>query len=160
MGVAGTGLMREIEEPVPEHLREFWTQDLWCLHSAPWLRKHWQRTGIMDIEVADAMPEGWRMWLDWQRAVAPANTKEIKTVEADAGRFLGYVRLVGRRRDGVKLEEYCWPDSTRALPLQYAKKPLLRTAALFSDDNRQELLPARVSRRRSAARASRLRQDR
>lgn len=76
------------------------------------------------------MPEGWRMWLEWLGAVAPDNAKEISAVEADAGRFLGFVRLVGRRRDGVKLEEYCWPDSTRSLPTQYARKPLLRTAEL------------------------------
>ena len=34
LGIAGAGLMREIEGPPPEHLREWWTQDLWCLHSA------------------------------------------------------------------------------------------------------------------------------
>lgn len=128
VGIAGAGLMREMEAPVPEHLRDFWTQDLWCLHSATWWRKHWQRTGIMDIEVADAMPEGWRMWLEWLGTVAPDNAKEMNAVAADAGRFLGYVRLVGRRRDGIKLEDYCWPDSTRALPPQYTKKPLLRPA--------------------------------
>jgi len=30
----------------------------------------WERTGIMDINVADTMPDGWQVWLDWQRAVA------------------------------------------------------------------------------------------
>src|SRR5258706_13297493 len=34
VGIAGAGLMREIEGPIPEHLGEWWTQDLWCLHSA------------------------------------------------------------------------------------------------------------------------------
>ncbi len=43
-----------------------------------------------------------------------------------AGRYLGYVRLVGRRRGEAKLEEYCWPDTLRSLPAQYTKKPLLR----------------------------------
>jgi len=38
------------------------------------------------------------------------NAAEIKTLEADAGRYLGYVRVVGRRRGEAKLEEYCWPD--------------------------------------------------
>ena len=71
VGIAGEGLVREIEGPVPEHLREWWTQDVWCLHSASWWRSHWERTGIMDIELADTMPEGWQLWLDWHRAVAP-----------------------------------------------------------------------------------------
>ena len=126
IGVAGAGVVREIEGAVPEHLRECWTQDFWAFHSPAWWRRHWERTGIVDVDVADTMPDGWRFWLDWQRAVAPDNATEIKAVEADAGRYLGYVRLVGRRRDGVKLEEYCWPDTMRSFPLQYTKKPLLR----------------------------------
>jgi SAM-dependent methyltransferase len=125
-GVAGAGLIREVESPVPDHLREIWTQDFWALHSAPWWRHHWERTGIVAIEIADAMPDGWQFWLRWQRAVAPGNSVEILALEADAGRFLGYVRLVGRRRKHVKLEAYCWPDPLRAFPSSYTRKPLLR----------------------------------
>jgi cyclopropane fatty-acyl-phospholipid synthase-like methyltransferase len=126
VGIAGAGLMQEIEGPLPEHLREWWTQDLWCLHSAAWWRRHWERTGIMAIDLADTMPDGWQRWLDWHRIVAPYNAVEIKAIEADAGRYLGYVRLVGRRRGDAKLEEYCWPDTVRSLPMQYTKQPLLR----------------------------------
>jgi SAM-dependent methyltransferase len=126
VGIAGTGLTHEPTGALPEHVREFWTQDLWSLHSAEWFRRHWERTGILDIEKADTMPDGWRCWLDWQRVLAPDNAAEIRTLEADAGRLLGYVRVVGRRRAGVKLEEYCWPDTLRAFPAQYVRKPLLR----------------------------------
>jgi SAM-dependent methyltransferase len=126
VGIAGTGLIREVEGAVPEHLREFWTQDFWAIHSADWWRGHWERTGIIDIELADTMPDGWRFWLEWLRAVAPDNTTEIKAIEADQGRYLGYVRFVGRRRDQVKLEEYCWPDTMKSFASQYTKKPLLR----------------------------------
>ena len=70
-----------------------------------------------------------RCWLDWHRAVAPDNATEIKALEADAGRYLGYVRVVGRRRRSeAKLEEYCWPDTLSPfLQRQYTKKPLLRS---------------------------------
>ncbi len=127
IGVAGAGVMRDIEGAVPAHLQEWWTQDFWGCHSAAWWRRHWEKTGIVDIELADTMPDGWQYWLDWQRAVAPDNAVEIKAVEADRGRYLGYVRIVGRRRGNVKLEEYCWPDTMRSLPPQYTKHPLLRT---------------------------------
>jgi SAM-dependent methyltransferase len=126
IGVAGAGLVQEVEGSVPDHLRAWWTQDLWAFHSAAWWRRHWERTGIMEVEVADTMPDGWRFWLDWQRAVAPDNATEIQAVEADGGRHLGYVRLVGRRRGQVKLEEYCWPDTLRSFAPQYTNKPLLR----------------------------------
>src|SRR6266850_216908 len=53
MAIAGAGLMREMDGPIPDHLRDWWTGDLCCLHSAGWWRQHWGRTGIVDIEVAD-----------------------------------------------------------------------------------------------------------
>jgi hypothetical protein len=80
----------------------------------------------MSIELADTMPDGWHVWLDWIKAVAPGNTTEIKTLEGDGGAYLGYVRLVGRRNGEAKLEDYCWPDTMRSAPAEYAKTPLLR----------------------------------
>jgi SAM-dependent methyltransferase len=121
VGIAGAGLMQEIEGPVPEHLRQWWTNDLWCLHSAAWWRRHWDRTGIMDIEMADTLPDGWRLWLDWHKVVASDNTAEINALEADRGDYLGYVRLVGRRRVETELA-----DPIVSLPAHYTKKPLLR----------------------------------
>jgi hypothetical protein len=59
--------------------------------------------------------------------VAPDNATEIKALEADWGKYFGYVRLVGRRRAGVKLEEYCWPDTMKSFPVSYTRKPLLRS---------------------------------
>jgi len=126
IGVAGAGLVREAEGAVPDHLQGWWTQDFWACHSAAWWRHHWERTGIVDIELADTMPDGWKFWLDWLKAVAPENAAEIKALEIDAGKYLGYVRLVGRRRGEAKLEEYCWPDTMRSFPPEYTKKPLLR----------------------------------
>ena len=123
LGIAGAGLIQEIEGEVPEHLREWWTQDMpWCLHSASWWRRHWERTGIMDIELADTMPDGWQLWLDWLRVIAPNNEVEIKALRADRGASLGFVRVVGRRHGQAKLA-----DHIVSLPVAYTKKPLLRS---------------------------------
>ena len=121
LGIAGAGLMQEIDGPVPEPLRAWWTEDLWCLHSASWWRRHWDRTGIIDVDLADDLPDGWRLWVDWHRLVAPDNTAEIGALEADRGRYLGYVRVVGRRNPGVTLEE-----PIVSLPEHYERKPLMR----------------------------------
>jgi cyclopropane fatty-acyl-phospholipid synthase-like methyltransferase len=121
VGIAGAGLMREIEGAPPEHLRAWWTPDLWCLHSADWWRRHWERTGIMAVDVADTMHHGWQVWLDWQKATFPDNAVEIAALEADRGSFLGYVRLVARRQEGLTLSE-----PIVSLPEQYTKQPLLR----------------------------------
>ena len=120
IGIAGAGLIHEMDA-IPEHLREWWTADMACLHSAAWWARHWGRTGIVDIEVADALPDGWRLWLDWLRLIAPDNAMEIRALESDSGSHLGYVRAVGRRRAEAQLSE-----PIVSMPPHYEKKPLLR----------------------------------
>jgi cyclopropane fatty-acyl-phospholipid synthase-like methyltransferase len=126
IGIAGAGLLQEMPKPVPEHLRAWWTQDCWCLHSADWWRQHWERTDIVQITTADSMEDGWKIWTHWHRTAWPNNTTEIAAIEEDAGRYLTYIRVVGRRQADLKLEEYCWPDPLRSMPQQYEKKPMLR----------------------------------
>jgi hypothetical protein len=91
------------------------------MHSAAWWRRHWERTGIVIVERADTMAEGWRQWLEWQRTVSPNNHVEMRAVEADGGHFLGYVRVVGRRQADARLEE-----PIGSIPTQYTMRPLLR----------------------------------
>ena len=71
-----------------------------------WWRRHWERTGIVSIDVADTMPDGWQRWLDWHQAVAPDNAAEIQALEADRGEYLGYVRVVGRRQAQATLADH------------------------------------------------------
>jgi SAM-dependent methyltransferase len=124
IGIAGAGLIREVDDPIPTHLRDWWAADQpWCLHSAAWWQRHWGRTGILEIEVADTLTDGWRLWLDWLRLIAPDNTTEIRALEADAGGRLGYVRVVGRRRAEAQL-----PEPVVSVPAQYVKKVLLRVS--------------------------------
>ncbi len=125
IGIAGAGLMQELEGAIPAHLQAWWEPGLWCLHSAAWWRRHWERTGIMNIELADTMPDGWQHWLDWHRAIAPDNETEIAALAADRGDYLGYVRFVGRRRAEAMLD-----DPVVSLPAQYTKQPLLRNEEL------------------------------
>ena len=136
---AGAGLMREIEPPaghadtqrsqgtgsalVPPHLQAWWTHDLWALHSPEWWRWHWAKTGIVTVETADTMPDGWLRWLEWHRFVAPGNHVEIAALESDRGQYLGYVRVVGRRV-AKTLDE-----PTTTVPTEYAPLPLLRDSA-------------------------------
>ncbi len=122
VGLSGAGLTREIDGDLPSHLRAWWTPDLWSLHSANWWRRHWERTGIMEIELADTMPDGWQLWRDWHKVIAPDNEPEITALEADQGSHLGYVRLVSRRRHDTSLEE-----PIVSIPMLYSKQPLLRS---------------------------------
>jgi cyclopropane fatty-acyl-phospholipid synthase-like methyltransferase len=104
IGMAGAGLMREVQSP-PSHLKDWWEQDFWCLHSAAWWHDHWAKTGIVDVEVADSMPDGWQVWLNWHKSEYPDNAAEIRSLEADRGEYMGYVRCCGRRRPGIELAD-------------------------------------------------------
>jgi ubiquinone/menaquinone biosynthesis C-methylase UbiE len=122
VGIALAGFLSEIDEPIPTHLSEWWAAERpYCLHSAGWWRRHWERTGIVEIAVADTLPDGWRFWRDWIALVAPENEKEIRALDTDAGRHFGYVRVVGNRRAEAQLF-----DLSMTLPARYVKQPLRR----------------------------------
>lgn len=123
IGIAQAGLIQEIEGSLPEHMRQLWASEpsMWCLHSSAWWRRHWERTGIVEIECADSMPDGWQLWLKWHRAISPNNLIEISAVQSDGGKHFGYNRIIGRRRAEVALEE---PISS--VPSGYVKQTLLR----------------------------------
>jgi hypothetical protein len=53
--------------------------------------------------------------------IAPENLTEIRALDDDAGEWLSYVRVVGRRRAGAASGE-----PILAIPAQYEKKRMLR----------------------------------
>jgi SAM-dependent methyltransferase len=120
IAIAGAGLMKEIEGTIPAHLQEWWTRDLWCLHSVGWWKRHWEKIGIVDVESAADMEDGWRYWIQWHQAIAPDNTVEINAVQQDCGEYLGYVKVVARKKKDVVQDE-----PITAIPYQYTMKPFL-----------------------------------
>jgi hypothetical protein len=67
------------------------------------------------------MPDGWKLWLEWHKTVAPDNHGEMQILEADRGQNLTYNRVVARRRPDVGLE-----DPIISIPANYVRHPLLR----------------------------------
>ena len=120
IGIAGAGVLQESPVDPPPHLQGWWEPSLACLHSPEWWDQHWSRSGVVDVELTDAMDDGWRLWLQWQDAVAPGNHSEIQALEADRGQHLGYVRAVARRRPDVELD-----DPISSIPVVYHRQPLL-----------------------------------
>lgn len=111
IGIVVPALVQDFKDDiVPEHLsryrekngRPFWEPECWCFHTAEWWRRHWTKTGLVKVENAELQPDGWKDWAQYESACDEAGTlvfpSEADTLEADAGRYIGLVRVVGRKK--------------------------------------------------------------
>lgn len=102
IGIVVPGLRHELTGGLPDYLASGWEWDWWSFHSPDWWRWHWEKTGLVAVEVADMIPDGWKHWLTWLEIAAeqgyPSNRDEIELLRQDAGRNLGFTRVVARRK--------------------------------------------------------------
>jgi SAM-dependent methyltransferase len=126
--LVSAGLAQDFGADVPEHLRRFWTQDAWTIHSAAWWRHHLGRTGLLTIDHSGDVPDGWRLWLDWAEATEAADWYR-EMLRTDAGRYLGYVGLTSTRAADRPLAEYAWPCTLRSQPIEYERHAIERSTA-------------------------------
>ena len=101
IGIVVPGLMRDFEGPVPEHLIRkrksggvFWAEECWSFHTVDWWRNLWGRSSLVDVELADTLPDGCRLWRQHEIAIDTAGTNPFpsdrETLEADGGQYLGF----------------------------------------------------------------------
>lgn len=95
-GNCGCRPVQEIEGSPPNHLRDWWTHDPGACTRQLGGGDIWERTGIMDINVADTMPDGWQVWLDWQRAVAARESQEWFRSVWHSGDLVLHLGITGR----------------------------------------------------------------
>jgi cyclopropane fatty-acyl-phospholipid synthase-like methyltransferase len=115
IGIVVPGLTREFDADPPAHLARTWAQEreFWSFHSPEWWERHWLRTGLVDVEVADSVADGWRHWANWDEAslelgfvseeFAAGLPEWIETMRIDAGRNIGFTRMVARRRPEISM---------------------------------------------------------
>lgn len=98
IGIVQPGLAEEYEALPPPHLEPYWKWDFCAWHSPAWWRRHWEKTGLVTVEVADQLPNGWRDWLQWNEACdhdrGTPEQEEAQMLHADGGRTLGLSRVI------------------------------------------------------------------
>jgi cyclopropane fatty-acyl-phospholipid synthase-like methyltransferase len=105
LGIVVPGTREELSEVPPPHLAQHWVWDFCSFHSPDWWRRHWAKTGLLDVETADTLAEGWKLWLEWNELCAQFGhqnraelaRREAEMLRVDDGRTLGFTRVIAKR---------------------------------------------------------------
>jgi SAM-dependent methyltransferase len=118
IGLVMPGLVREFpDDNVPPHLsrpqsngKVFWEDECVSFHTAEWWRRLCGRCGRVAVDVADTLPDGWRHWRDCEIALERSGKgvfpSDAEALEADSGRYVGFVRVVAARNDATGFNLY------------------------------------------------------
>lgn len=102
ISVAVPGLMKDFQNGVPEHLMNFWGQDCWSWHTVDWWTKLWGRTGLVNIEVSDILPNGCNFYTRWKETQDSLGKnpwpQDIEILKKDAGEYVGFIRLIASKK--------------------------------------------------------------
>jgi SAM-dependent methyltransferase len=106
IGIVVPALFTEFGARVPDQLAPYWDWEFCCFHGPDWWRSHWEKTGKVRIDHADAAPDGWKDWLRFDEVTEPhlkgsrkdAAAKEIAMLRVDQGKYFGFSRVVATRR--------------------------------------------------------------
>ncbi len=108
IGVVVPGLVHPVDGDVPAWLAEpqangkvFWDPSCRSFLTAEAWRGIWRGSPAVTEVSADLQPDGWRHWAVFERAIEAAGTgifpSDAEALETDAGRTIGFVRLLARR---------------------------------------------------------------
>lgn len=104
------GLTKEFDNfKVPDHLLQpqengnvFWEPDCFTFHSKEWWYNHWNKTCIVDFEVADNLEDGYKYWATQEKALDEAGfnlfPSDEETLLRDKGEYISFVRLVAKKK--------------------------------------------------------------
>lgn len=110
IGVVVVGLMREMGPTPPAALTEpqsngrvFWDPSCRCFKTREFWHGLWSGSPMVENVAVDAMPDGWRHWRDFERAVAKAGKgifpSDAEALDRDHGEYIGFLRVTARRTE-------------------------------------------------------------
>ena len=107
IGIVSPASSERIPDPPPAYLGQEW----YWMNTVDWWRDLWSRTPGLEVERAEALPEGWDLWVQWHEFLnasgsrnRPGEVTELDQLLADGGRHLGFVRMVARRGPNQPVE--------------------------------------------------------
>jgi cyclopropane fatty-acyl-phospholipid synthase-like methyltransferase len=105
IGIVVPGVQEELSKFPPPHVAPYWVWDFCSFHSPQWWHQHWEKTGLVDLRVADALPNGWKLWLEWNEVCAERGLEKLRRLaqqeaemlRTDDGRTFGFTRVIARK---------------------------------------------------------------
>lgn len=102
IGIVVPGLRYEFGSEIPDYLQPYWEWEFYSFHSSEWWQRHWEKTEHVKVSLADMIEDGWEHWMMWMQIVFDREgkdyaRKEIDMLQEDAGRNLGFTRVVAQR---------------------------------------------------------------
>ena len=108
LGVVVPAVVHPLTEGIPPWLTEpqsngqaFWEEGCRAFLTAEAWREIWNGSPCLTDVSAELQPDGWRHWADFERAIEAAGKgifpSYAESIEKDAGRTIGFVRLLATR---------------------------------------------------------------
>lgn len=84
---------------LPEHLRPFWADECWTWHTADWWKNHVERTGYLEVITCEAMEDSYAFWREETLKAPPEwRDNDLPVVDADRGKYMGFIKVVAKRK--------------------------------------------------------------
>lgn len=108
LGVVVPGVVQPLSNGVPPWLttpqsngKVFWEDSCRCFLTAEAWKALWAGSPLMTNVLVELQPDGWRHWADFERAIETSGKgvfpSDAEAIERDAGRTIGFFRLVAER---------------------------------------------------------------
>ena len=103
MGIVVPGVLQELNGEIPAHLASYWQWDWWSFHSPDWWRQHWGKTGLVEVVHADVRTKRVEALAEVVGSMLGCRFSlclqmRLEMLRVDAGRTLGFTRLVARKK--------------------------------------------------------------
>ncbi|MBT4521126.1 MAG: methyltransferase domain-containing protein [Halieaceae bacterium] len=98
IGIVVPGFVKELPEEVPDYLAPFHE-----FHTLSWWKRHWEKTGLVRVDIGLEHPDGWQEWLDFLQVGIDAQLAQDRDFEdyemllKDRGEYMGFIQLVATK---------------------------------------------------------------
>lgn len=100
IGIVVPGVIKEFNSVIPKRLEAFWEPYLFTHHGPAWWKALWNQSGLVNVETADLMNDGYKIWLKWDKTLKESGilkrNGDVALLEADGGNFT-FTRVIAKK---------------------------------------------------------------